>query len=291
MIQYALPGITDKRMFLNMIFVKLMQSAPDLFFDGITISSFYGNFPACIMNGGRLCFGRHYSSDQIRETMKKISEAGIITRLTFTNMFIKPEQFDDEYSNIILKVAQEHNAEVIVNSDKLGEYITNQYRLKLILSTTRQLNGVEELNKMLDRYNLVVLNYNHNKDDRYLEKIRKPNKLEVMPNELCEPHCPNRQKHYEHLSRCQLNNKETVFICPQIREKKGFTNRTESSETLLSNSDIRRLNSRYGIQHFKIVGRLESRETTIESYLYYLVQPQYRSVVYKIIKKKLFDIN
>ena len=285
-IQYALPDLT-KHLAFSLTIVKMMHAAPEMFYDDIEISSIYGNFPGCIMNGGRLCRGERYSYGQIEEVLGKISDEGLIPRLTFTNMLIRPEHFEDDYSNMILKLAQKYHAQIIINSDELGNYISTNYGLGLILSTTRALNGVGELNKMLDRYSMVVLDYNHNKDDEYLSKVNDPSRLEVMPNELCAPGCLNRQNHYMHLSRCQLENIAAEFNCPYDREKEGFSTRTASSPTLLSNGDIRRLNTTYGISHFKIVGRLESWLTTTESYTYYLARPEYRSVILKIAKKSM----
>lgn len=287
MIRYALPDLTG-HLPCNLAFAKLQRTAPELFFDDVSISSIYGNFPGCIMNGGRLCSGNPYTYDQIMDIMDRITAEGLTLRLTFTNMLLRPEHFDNQYSNMILKAAKEHNAQIIVNSDELANYISDRYHLSLILSTTRALSGVEELNNMLDRYDMVVLDYNHNKDDAFLKQVKDPSRLEVMPNELCEPGCPNRQFHYEHLSRCQLDGEPLPFTCPQTREKSGFTARTDSSPTLLGNEDIRHLNSSYGISHFKIVGRVESWTTTMESLLYYLIRLQYRSVVYKAIKKDVF---
>lgn len=284
MIKYALPEITNK-LPLNLEFVRMMRSAPELFYEDIAISSIYGNFPGCIMNGGRSYTGKQFDERMVNEIMDRISREGIIVRLTFTNMLIRPEHFTDEYSNMILRAAQEHNGQVIVNSEALAEYISGEYHLPLILSTTHELNSVEELNSMLERYSIVVLDYNHNKDDDYLKKVSDPTRLEVMPNELCEPGCPVRQKHYEHLSRCDLENESNPFICPQKREGKGFRTRTDSSPTLLSNDDIRRLNETYGISQFKIVGRQEELSMTMESYLYYLVRPEYHSVIAKITGK------
>ena len=188
---------------------------------------FIRNFPGCIINGGRLYCGKNTAVNMLL-MLTRITEEGLIPRLTFTNMLLHPEHFEDEYSNMILESAKEYHGQVIVNSDELGEYIFNRYHLPLILSTARMLSNENELNLMLDRYSMVVLDYNHNKDDEYLRKVKDPSRLEVMPNELCAPGCTKRQKHYEHLSRCQLENKAIEFVCPCERENKGFTVRTKN---------------------------------------------------------------
>ena len=285
MIHFSLPDFTAHLPY-NLFFHHLQRTAPELFFEDVEIDSIYGCFPGCIMNGGRIIFGNRYSYDQIASTFDQIANEGLTTRLTFTNMFISSEQFDDEYSNDILKAAQGRNAEVIVYSDELDDYITGRYHLKRTLSTTRVLSGAEELNDMLKRYDMVVLDYNRNKDDLFLRRVYDPTRLEVMPNELCEPGCPIRQKHYEHNSRCQLEGRAFPFGCNRRCETAGFTTRTRESATLLGNDDIRRLNRDYGIHHFKIVGRTLTRPFNLEPYLYYFVHPEYHSVVLKLFRKR-----
>ena len=202
-------------------------------------------------------------------------------------MLIKPEHYADEYSNVILRAAQGRNASVIVYSDELGDYISGKYHLKRVLSTTRALNGVEELNAMLGRYDMVVLDYNHNKDDDFLKRVKDPARLEVMPNELCTPNCPTRQIHYESDSRSQLEQIPAFFYCSQECSRSGFSMQTNNSPHLLSNDDIRRLSTVYGISYFKIVGRKLAKGLLLETYAYYFAKPEYRSVMMKILKTKI----
>ena len=236
------------------------------------------------MNGGRFFLGERYTYDQVAETFDRIAGEGLITRLTLTNMLIRQDQFEDEYSNMILKAAQGRNAWVIVYSDELGDYISSRYHLKRILSTARPLSGVEELNAMLERYDMVVLDYNHNKDHDYLKQVSAPSRLEVMPNELCQDYCPVRQEHYKNESFSQLAHTKATFICPGKCFETGYTLQTDKSIHLLSNDDIRDLNSRYGIKHFKIVGRKLSANLYLETFAYYFAKPECQSVVWKITR-------
>lgn len=283
MIQYSIPGFVKNLQF-NLKFIKMMKTAPELFYDDVLVDSIYGNFPDCIMNGGRTTIGIPYSYDQINETFDRIEKEGLNIRLTFSNMLIKPEQFDDEYSNMILKAAQGRNAWVIVYSDKLGDYISSRYHLKRILSTARPLSNVEELNAMLERYDMVVLNYSHNKDYDFLKEVIHPSRLEVMPNELCQNLCPVRQEHYRNESLSQLAHTEATFICRGRCFGLGYTSQTDKSIHLLSNDDIRVLNGRYGINHFKIVGRKLSPNLYLETFAYYFAKPEYQRVMWKIMK-------
>lgn len=286
MIQYSLPDITWHLPF-NLALSGLQHTAPELFFEDVEIGSLYGCFPGCIMNGGRYFIGRKQTYDQIAGTFDRIGEAGLITRLTFTNMLIRPEQFEDEYCNLILKAAQGRNVEVIVYLDELDDYISSRYSFRRTLSTTRALSGVDELNAMLDRYDMVVLDYNHNKDDEFLKKVNDPARLEVMPNETCQPNCPLRQQHYIHNSRCQLDNVELPFSCAKEHKVNRFTSPQADSPTLLDNDSVRRLYHTYGIRNYKIVGRSLPVAETLNSYFYYLIRSEYRSVVQRLLKDKI----
>ncbi len=287
MIEYSLPDFCVN-LRNNLMLLDTKRKNPDLFFDDIKISSIYGCFPGCIMNGGRLLAGSNhcYTKEQINQTFDQIENAGLSIRLTLTNMFIRPEHYEDEYCKMILEAAKGRNVAVIVNQDDLGDYIAEKYHFQVILSTTRLLKDVQELNKMLEHYYMVVLDYNHNKDDAFLRQVSDPGRLEVMPNELCEPGCPNRQLHYTIISNAQLDDSVMDFRCPQKTETPGFTMRTASSPTILGNDDIRRLNNTYGITHYKIVGRVSHLFQITESYLYYFVRPEYRSMMATVMSKK-----
>lgn len=271
----------------NLMFSGMMQTAPEMFFDDVKADCIYGCFPDCIMNGGRMIPGERAGYEQIVRTFDAIEEKGMGIRITFTNMLVRPEHFEDEYANTILRAARGRNVKVIVWSDELGEYISSRYNLGLILSTTRELNGATELNEMLRRYDMVVLDYNHNKDDTFLQQVTCTDKLEVMPNELCKPGCKVRQQHYLAESRSQMEKTPCSFICPDRYEGLGYTTRTATSPTILGNEDIRRLNETYGISHFKLVGRKYNIRFFLEAYLYYLVRPEYRGVMAKIVQKHI----
>ena len=286
MIQYSLPDIT-RHLPLNLMIRQIQRTAPEMFFDDVDIDCVYGNFPGCIMNGGRHIVGERYTYDQLAETFDRIAAQGLITRLTLTNILIRPEQFEDEYSNMILKAAQGRNVEVIVCRDELDDYVSARYHFRRILSTSRALSGVDELNRMLDRYDMVVLDYNHNKDDEYLKKVKDPSRLEVMPNEMCKPGCPVRQQHYEYESRCQLEHKDSQFAgCPCSAVQLSWPPPADSP-TLLTNEEVRRLHSTYRISNFKIVGRQISVQKLMTAYFYYLVRPEYCHVLSDILLKKL----
>ena len=275
-INYTLPDFTVglKR---NLVFAQLMRDCPQFFFDDVRIQSVYGCFPGCIVNGGRAFVREPYSARQIEATFEALDGQGIAARLTFTNMLMEERHLEDPYFNLILDAAADHGAGVIVYSDLVDAYVRARHpRMERTLSTTREILDAAELNRALGAFDLVVLNYNKNKDLPFLDQVEHPERLEVMANELCNPGCPHRNEHYLHNSRDQLAGTVTEFRRCDLSGK-DFFKLAPTSPTILTNDDVRTLHGRYGVPRFKIVGRGVAPDVNLESYLYYLVRPEHRA--------------
>lgn len=275
MIDFTLPDFTVG-LRRNLVFAQLMRDCPQFFFDDVRIHSVYGCFPNCVVNGGRTFVREPYTREQIEETFAALDAQGVQARLTFTNMLVGEEHLDDPYFNEILDVAAGHGAGVIVYSDLVGDYVKARYpHMERTLSTTREILDVAELNRQLERYDIVVLNYNKNKDLEFLDAVEQPNKLEVMANELCNPGCPHRNEHYLHNSRDQIEGRLTEFRRCNLAGK-DFWEMAPTSPTILTNDDVRMLHARYGVPRFKLVGRGIAGDVNLESNLHYLVRPEHR---------------
>ena len=275
-IDYTLPDFTVglKR---NLVFAQLMRDCPQFFFDDVRIQSVYGCFPGCIVNGGRAFVREPYSARQIEATFEALDGQGIAARLTFTNMLVEERHLEDPYFNLILDAAADHGAGVIVYSDLVDAYVRARHpRMERTLSTTREILDAAELNCALGAFDLVVLNYNKNKDLPFLDQVEHPERIEVMANELCNPGCPHRNEHYLHNSRDQLAGTVTEFRRCDLSGK-DFFKLAPTSPTILTNDDVRTLHGRYGVPRFKIVGRGVAPDVNLESYLYYLVRPEHRA--------------
>lgn len=275
-IDYTLPDFTVglKR---NLVFAQLMRDCPQFFFDDVRIQSVYGCFPGCVVNGGRAFVREPYSARQIEATFEALDGQGIAARLTFTNMLVEERHLEDPYFNLILDAAADHGAGVIVYSDLVDAYVRARHpRMERTLSTTREILDAAELNRALEAFDLVVLNYNKNKDLAFLDQVEHPERLEVMANELCNPGCPHRNEHYLHNSRDQLAGTVTEFRRCDLSGR-DFFKLAPTSPTILTNDDVRTLHGRYGVPRFKIVGRGVAPGVNLESYLYYLVRPEHRA--------------
>ncbi|RNL48972.1 hypothetical protein [Paraeggerthella hongkongensis] len=282
MIKYTLPDFTVG-LGLNLFFIRLLEQRPDWFQDGVAIDSVYGCFPDCIMNGGRAYVRERASKAQMDEAFSLLSEHGVKPRITFTNMLAKSEHLSDAYFNEILEAGARHGAEAIVYADAVGDYIRANFGMKLVLSTTRAIEDADAVNRMLDRYDYVVLNYNRHKDPAFLAAIEDAARVEVMVNEFCQRNCPHRQEHYLHNSQDQMSGAMRPFEC--IAQRADFFDHKPGHPVMFTDDEARALHDAYRIEHFKIVGRGVPFATVLEAYAYYLVRPEYREDVKRLVMR------
>lgn len=260
----------------NLVFAQLMADCPQFFYDDVRIHSVYGCFPGCVVNGGRAYVREPWTRSQMDDAFAALDAQGLGARLTFTNMLVEERHLEDPYFNTILDVAADHGAGVIVYSELVNEYVRARHpSMERVLSTTREILDADELNRELGRYDLVVLNYNLNKDHGFLGRVEDASRLEVMANELCNPRCPHRTEHYLHNSRDQLEGRVTEFRRCNLAGH-DFWREAPTSPTILTGDDLSELHDRYGVQRFKLVGRGVVSSMNLESYLYYLVRPEHR---------------
>ncbi|MDO5024192.1 hypothetical protein [Slackia piriformis] len=278
MMYYTLPDFTAN-LGLNLFFVRLMDERPSWFQDEVRIDSLYGCFPGCIMNGGRAFVRDPFSEEQIQRTFEIMGEYGLRARLTLTNMLVEQKHLEDPYFRLIMSRAHGHEVDAIVYSDIVDAYIRSCHpSMRRILSTTREILEVDELNAALRSYDMVVLNYTKHRDDDFLRRIDDPGRIEVMVNEFCHKGCPHRQEHYVRNSQDQLEGTIRPFACVQPPTT-DFFDHTPNHPVMLTCEDVRAMHDRYGISHFKIVGRGTPFSTVLEAYVHYLVKPSFRDAV------------
>ncbi len=276
MIEYTLPDFTAA-LGLNLFFARLAFDRPGWLQPDVRIASMYGCFSGCKLNGGRSYVRAQATPQQMERAFAILEEYGIAPRLTFTNMMATAEDLDDPYARAILEAARRHGGEVIVYADELGQAIRERYGMPLVLSTTRALETPIEVNTACERYDWVVLNYNHHKDPEFLGALAHPERCEVMVNEFCVPRCPHRQEHYLQNSQDQLSGNQRPFAC--VAKKADFFAHEPGHPVMFTVDEVRRAHERFGIDYFKIVGRGAPFATVLEALSYYLVRPEYRSDV------------
>ena len=295
---------------LNIALIDMLKAHPEYFMDGVEIASVYGCFPPAIWNGGRNVNG--YADERtIQMVLNEFNSRGVPCRFTFTNPLLKEEHMGDPFCNKLLKLADNGFNEAIVNTQVMEDYLRKNYpTYKLTSSTCKQIRNFDDLIAELDKdYSLVVLDYNFNNDFELLEKIPEKyrKRIEVLICPYCYPNCKRRGDHYRFLGEQQIKRStlnsfsgmNNLMGGLNIKPEEDFTCEAISLsflETLKFSTHVPPENvyGRYaelGYEHFKIEGRTMHPLNVLESYVYYMVKPEYRDLVRLKIGLSYFRMN
>ena len=280
-VYWHLPGICYFGM-INHVLFDIMRRQPELFMEGYKVGSVYGTFPSAIWNGGRNFLAGTSDRQEVEKIIKSYNAFGIPVRFTWTNVLLEDKHLSDEYCNMIMKVGDNGLNQVLVNSPILEDYIRKNYpKYKVISSTTKRILSLDRLREEVDKdYFLVVLDYDFNHDEKVIDALKPvADRIEILVNETCQPHCPLRVSHYKEISKAQLeHNTKIQFPCsdpaPDKRTFKGCMNRP----SFMSNADVADY-VKMGYKNFKIVGRGEGAAFYIDSLIYYLVKDEHKDYV------------
>lgn len=287
---------------LNLYLIDTIKKHPEYFYDGIEIASCFGCFAPALWNGGRTVGGTT-STAQIEATIEGFNSRGVPIRYTFTNPTLTEDDLRDTFCNKLCRLAENGLNEIIVNAPFLEEYVRDNYpKYPLVSSTVKQIEDYDQLMKEFEQdYKLVVLDYNWNNDFEKLEKI--PRELrarcEILINPYCTPHCPRRKEHYQVLGRCQRRvveqnenmfthlsrSRETPMEKPEDPLKEAVDFNCPNTgfnfyqimhySTFVKREDIYGRYLDMGFNNFKIEGRVLDKANVVESYMYYMVKPEY----------------
>ncbi|MGN1137418.1 MAG: hypothetical protein ACI4SF_14515 [Oscillospiraceae bacterium] len=275
---------------MNLAFADMIKEKPQYFYDGVEIASAYGCFPPAAWNGGRTVIGA-VRREGIDATIQQYNSRGIPIRYTFTNPLVTEKQLKDPFCNMITRAADNGLNEIIVNVPVLEKYIRENFpKYPLISSTVKQIEDRSALLEELEKdYKLVVLDYNWNNRFDELSELPHKDRIELLVNPYCTPHCKRRKQHYEFLGERQFEHNLQVFGNHPERpiERKEFPCQNMNYdfyditrfETFISAEDIYGKYVPMGYSNFKIEGRLMHPVDILESYVYYLVKPEHRDMV------------
>lgn len=294
---------------LNINLIDKIKEHPEYFYDGIEIASCFGCFAPALWNGGR-ALGGSTPYDRVTATIEAFNSRNVPIRYTFTNPTLTEKDLRDPFCNRLCKLAENGLNEIIVNVPFLEEYVRRNYpKYPLISSTVKQIEDYDNLMREFEKgYKLVVLDYNWNNDFEKLDKIPRElrERCEILVCPYCTPHCQRRGAHYVALGEAQRDccncpkpapgapspmQKAIDFNCPNT----GYNfYQIQGYSTFVKNEDIYSKYLDMGFCNFKIEGRVLHTANVVESYVYYLVKPEYRDQVRlelllstpKIISKK-----
>lgn len=73
------------------------------------------------------------------------------------------------------------------------------------------------------------------------------------------------------------------FEC--VAKRADFFDHEPGHPVIFTDQEVRDLHDEYGIGYFKIVGRGVAFQTVLEAYAYYLVRPEYREDVKRMVMR------
>ena len=297
-VRFHLPGLRYNYP-LNMYIISLLEQYPHYFREGVEIASFFGSFPFSLWNGGRLINNDQCDASFVKNVIGSINSKGIPVRFTFTNPLITEEDLDDPFCNFCLKAGDNGMNEVLVFSPILEDYIRKNYPSYEIDSTTcKEIKDVDALNEELSKdYKYVVLDYNLNNKWELIEQIEHREKLEVLVNALCVPDCKRRGDHYKNIARNQAIIKENMKLPAEKRKplipwtcEYGDNNciyTIQEYSTYISPELMWEKYVPMGINNFKIEGRTANIFSLIETYIHYMIRPEYAGEVRILLLRNL----
>lgn len=282
------------------------------------ISTVHGSY-SCKYNGGRQAMFTE-SKTNIENRIKKYNKKGIGVKMTFSNMNIHKEQFEEEemrwYLDILNETKGIGNGIICVNDD-FAELVKKNYpdldlvasHVKMELETEMgKTDTIDYYNSKFDLYDIVVMNTYRAFDDNFLSKITHPEKVEFIVNHSCTTNCSMAKYHHSLIDQlteiCAKNNNdknkilknreyldikkkiENVLLkCQEIK----FQNNIELvKRQFINREEINHLLNTFNINRFKIEGRdLSGIEFTIN--LSRLIMNN--ESIFDIIYKKLEPIN
>ena len=244
MINYTLPDFTVN-LGLNLFFVRLLRERPEMAREGVAVTSLYGCFPGCVMNGGRTYLRERTSPAAMERTFAIMAEYGLVPRLTFTNSLVSEETLADPYFNDICLAAARFGGEAIVYDDAAGAYLRENYGMPLVLSTTREVADAATFNGLARSFDWIVLSYNAHKDPAVLGALAAPEKQDGVLR---------------------------PFPCKSGRP--DFFDHAPNHPVQFTAEEVADTSARFGISAFKIVGRGVAFATVVEALTYYLIRPE-----------------
>ena len=295
MIYFHLPDYSQ-HFRMNYLLATLMRDCPEYFHPNIAIGSIYGSFPGAIWNGGRLLLGGCVSREDIIQCYKAFNDIGIPLRHTFTNSLIDNKLVWDAYCNEIMKLGDNGLNQVLVNSPDLERYIRETYpNYPVLSSTTKRIKNLDAVVKEQKEgnYHLVVLDYSLNRNPKIFF-LDNPDKYEILINAYCCDDCPNRVKHYKEMARDQIHfghiaseDGNDIGPCKYVGD--DFYTALANRKSILKVDEIYGFYKESGFRHFKIEGRTTNTFDVLESYMYYMVKPEYKDHVRLLMLRRIFE--
>ena len=282
-VNFILPNLFNN-FYINKFFIELKNSNPSYFYGDFILSQVYGTVPYSIwgINNTR----KYAPLKNIKQIFDFYYKNKLSVNLLFENNFLHKEHLYDTYSNSVLETAHKKGNYITLTSDILEEYIKKNYPKFNIIKIVNK-NG-------LGRKNVFIDSRLNNQLDNL--KIKYKFDTYLMLNPLCIGSCALYDFHREFIAKEQLNyNENGLFLCP-LEDDLSFYSSFKNPD-FISLDKLTELNKK-GFNNFfinnAIINRSINKHYTnidlIESYIYYLIKPEYHDFVRKNLTQQHFNI-
>ena len=295
-IRYIMPDFAQYGR--NEILINLENKYPYLFRKNACIYSFYGVFSNALWNGGRV--DKDYENVSVKQ-MKKVKDYykkhNVVISFTFTNPLIREEHLKDEYCNQILEIFKDTNAEILLSSKLLEDYIRSNYPMyKINKSITFASESLDE--SELDKYNLLVINQNLNHRFDILDKIKNKDKIEILCDSICYDFCNKSRQHYTELGKIQLGEEVPTDIYGKCKYQnisipnhyRYLYKRNTESKNYISVDEIHNTYEPKGYRYYKLSERDKAGEAPIiavDSLVNHLIDNKYNIDIFTYIIERM----
>lgn len=227
--------------------------------------------PSCLWTGGRKpVLYEKMTPKLLSKLFEYLKNYNATPVLAFNNTQLKPDDFKDEYCNMLLDTALEYDAKFMVFNDDLKNYIKNKnpnaYVIASVLKPVFYFQGpdrIEEPNvdvetqfyeNLAKEYDMVALRAEYSKFilANNTTLLKDLSKYQVLINQSCLCNCNSMPLHTRHNERFNLTsdvNKD--FVCPKMNL--GTNIRYQNNSMHTQNEIQTLLNA--GIKNLKLKGR------------------------------------
>lgn len=275
---YSLPGLF---LYSDLVY-QCLDQVFDKFGYRIPVDYLYGS-PKVRWNCGRLIItDNHYTREDIRRELAGARERGIVPLFTFSAPELSREDLQDPAGNALLALAEEAGAGVIVSSPLLRDHIRAHYpgvevHASVIMTAFPEQRDAAYYRALARDYDRFVVHPDDNFRLDLLAEIPK-DRAEIILNERCVPHCPQRKEHYLSIVLDQAillggQGELTNFLdrCPNVPDFKQHASKARNiSLTAQETLQLREM----GFSLFKLQGRLDIPYVFFFDFLRYALENQ-----------------
>lgn len=263
--------------------------------------AFYDSPSDLIWQGGRVNIPYNFYDRDFVELIESYNTRDASFHYVFSNELVEKKHLGDKRGNYFLESLHNDKNGVIVSSEVLADYIRKKYpKYKLILSLTkkRDKNPKDWFNKMLDRFDIVVLRPEE-ANEEFLSQFNDVSRFEVLVNEICKWNCVYKDKHYSMINNANMSGDQNLIKVAQEfcvynhiqHAKLNIDDLIYMKDCRMTQEHINKLKD-IGIRNWKFSARQISPEVVYMDLNKYILEPMgINHIIWSLLKSGVIDKN